>query len=128
MNELGGVFTDDADAEELLIGASKDELEHTGCVTGNVATRVVRVKGAADNVVQFLFPAGFFGLAGCGYFRNRINTHREQRGDSLLVLQAKRVTDGNAALLHGSGGQRGESDDVSCSVNMRDRGSVVFVN
>src|SRR5712672_2693609 len=54
MNELRGVFADDADAEELSVSASEDELEHASGIAGNMATRVVGIKCAANDVVQFL--------------------------------------------------------------------------
>src|SRR5205814_384280 len=112
VDEFGGVFADDTGAQEFFIGSGEDELEHARGISGDVTSGVVCVKRAAHDVVDFLFFAGFFGLTGSGYFRNRVNTHGEQRGNTLLVLQTKSVADGNAALLHGSRGQRGETDDV----------------
>src|ERR1700674_2109905 len=128
VDEFGGVFADDADTKELLAGAGKDELEHACGVSGDVASGVVFVESAANDVVNFLFLAGFFGLAGSGNFRNRVNAHGEQRGNTLFVLQSKSVADGDAALLHGSGGQCGETDDIAGGINMRNSRTVVFVH
>src|ERR1700674_3904104 len=128
VDEFGGVFADDADAKELLIGAGKDELEHACGVSGDVTSGVVFIESAANDVVNFLFLAGFLGLTSGRYFRNRVNAHGEQRGDALFVLQPKSVADGNAALLHGSGSQGGETDDVAGGINMRNSRAVVFVH
>src|SRR5437762_262790 len=128
VDEFGGVFADDTGAQEFFIGSGEDELEHARGISGDVTSGVVCVKRAAHDVVDFLFFAGFFGLTGSGYFRNRVNTHGEQRGNTLLVLQTKSVADGNAALLHGSRGQRGETDDVAGGVDMRNRRAIVFVD
>ncbi len=128
VDEFGGAFADDADAEEFFIDAGEDELEHACRITGDMTSRVVFVKRAADDVVDFLFLAGFFRLTGGGNFRNRVDAHGEQRGDSLFVLQPKSVTDGDAALFHRSRSERGETDDVAGGINMRDRRAVVFVD
>src|SRR5258708_5360072 len=93
-----------------------------------MAAGIVGVKCAADDVVDFLFLAGFFGLTSGGDFRNRVNAHGEQRSNALFVLQAESVTDGDAALFHGSGSQRGETNDVTGSINMWDSRAVVFVD
>ena len=42
-----------------------------------------------------------------------------------LYLEAEGVAHGDAALLHGSGSQRGEADDVAGGVNVGDRGAVI---
>jgi hypothetical protein len=128
VNEFGGVFADEADSQELLAGSGKDELEHARGIAGDVTPGVVFVKRAADDVVDFFFLAGFFGLAGSGDFRNRVNAHGEQRGNTLLVLQTKCVTDRDAALFHGSGGQRGKTDDITGGINMGDSRTVVFID
>src|SRR5882724_8287850 len=52
VDEFGGVFADDADAEKLSIGARENEFEHACGVTGDVASRVVLVKSAAHNVIE----------------------------------------------------------------------------
>src|SRR6266446_4725637 len=44
VDELGGVFADDADAEKFSVGASEDEFQHARGVTGDVATRVIFIK------------------------------------------------------------------------------------
>src|SRR6266436_263467 len=103
VDEFGGVFADDADAEKLLIGAGKNKLEHACRVSGDVAACVVGVECAADNVVNLLFLAGLFGLARSGYFRNGVNPHGKQRSNAFFVLQTKGVADGDTALFHGSG-------------------------
>src|SRR6267378_434932 len=128
VDEFGGVFADDAYAKEFLIGAGEDELEHACGVSGDVASGVVFVESAANDVVDFLFLTGFFGLTSRGNFRNRVNAHGEQRGNTLFVLQPKSVADGDAALLHGSGSQCGETDDVAGGINMRNSRTVVFVH
>src|SRR6266403_430334 len=128
VNEFGGVFADDADAEKFSVGARKNEFQHACSVAGDVASRVIFVKSASDNVIEFLFLAGFFGFSGGGDFRNGVDAHGQQRGDALFVLQMKRVADGDAALLHGSGSERGETDHVARGVDVRNRGAVVFVD
>src|SRR6266850_3152093 len=128
VDEFGGVFADDADAEKFSVGAGENELEHTCGIAGDVSTRVVRVESAADNVIEFLFLAGFFGFSSGGDFRNGVNAHGQQRCDALLVLQMKRVADGDASLLHGSGSERGETDHVARGVDVRNRGAVVFIH
>src|SRR6266478_9102877 len=70
VDELGGVFADDADTEKFFIGAGEDELEQSGGVAGDVAAGVVLVKGAANDVIEFLFLAGLLGFAGGGNFWN----------------------------------------------------------
>jgi len=47
-------FADDAYAKEFLIGAGEDELEHACGVSGDVASGVVFVESAANDVVDFL--------------------------------------------------------------------------
>src|SRR6266446_357440 len=128
VDELGGVFADDADAEKFSISAGKNEFQHACGVASDVAARVVLVKSAADDVVEFLFFAGLLGFSGGGDFRDCVDAHGQQRRDALLVLQVKRVANGNAALLHGSGSERGETDHVAGGVNMRKHGSIVFVH
>ncbi len=128
MDEFGCVFADDADAKKFSVGARKNELEHACGVAGDVAPRVIFVKSAADNVIEFLFLAGFFGFSGGGDFRNGVNAHGKQRGDALFVLQVKGVADGDAALLHGSGSERGETDHVARGVDVRNHGAIVLVH
>src|SRR6266404_6925193 len=128
VDEFGCVFADDADAKKFSVGARKNELEHACGVAGDVAPRVIFVKSAADNVIEFLFLAGFFGFSGGGDFRNGVNAHGKQRGDALFVLQVKGVADGDAALLHGSGSERGETDHVARGVDVRNHGAVVFIH
>src|SRR2546427_9772827 len=43
VDELGGVFADDADAEKFSVGARKNEFEHSCGVASDVAPRVVLV-------------------------------------------------------------------------------------
>jgi len=64
VDELGGVFADDADAEKLLIGAGEDEFEHPCRVAVMCPRALLAYKRAADDVVDSLFLAGFFGFAG----------------------------------------------------------------
>src|SRR6266481_3732743 len=61
VDEFGGVFADDADADEFFIGAGEDEFEQACCVPSDVAACVVGVECAANNVVNLLFLAGLFG-------------------------------------------------------------------
>src|SRR5260370_8428304 len=128
VDEFGGVFADDADAKEFLISAGEDELEQTCCVSGDVAAGVVCVKSAAHDVVDFLFLARFFGLAGGGNLGNGVNPHWEQRSHALFILQAKSMTDRDAALFHRSRSESGESNDIACRIAVRDSRSAVFVH
>ncbi len=128
VDEFGGVFADDADAKKFFVSTGEDELEQSCGISGDVATRVVGVKSAAHDVVDSLFLARFFGLAGGGNLGNGVNPHGEQRSNALFVLQTKCVADGDAALFHRSGSKRGKSNDVACGINMWDNRSVVFVH
>ena len=58
VNQFGGIFADDGDAQKFFVGAREDEFKHAGGVSGNVAAGVVGVMGTADFVVDFLFLAG----------------------------------------------------------------------
>src|SRR5713101_2578049 len=128
VDEFGGVFADDADAEKFSVGARKNEFQHARGVASDVATRVVLVKSAADNVVEFLFFAGLFGFSGGGDFRNGVDAHGQERRDALFVLEVKGVAYSDAALLHGSGSERRETNHVSRGVDVRNHGSIVFVH
>ena len=128
VDEFGGVFANDADAEKFAVGARKNEFQHARGVASDVATRVVLVKSAADNVVEFLFFAGLFGFSGGGDFRNGVDAHGQKRRDALFVLQVKGVADGDTSLLYRSGSERRETNHVARGVNMRNRGAVVFVH
>src|SRR6266446_4329120 len=97
VDELGGVFADDADAEKFSVGASEDEFQHACGVASDMAPRIVLVKSAADNVVEFLFFAGLFSFSGGGDLRNGVNPHGQDRCDALFVLQMKSVAYSDAA-------------------------------
>src|SRR5713101_823577 len=128
VNEFGGVFADHADAEELLIGAGEDELEHAGGVASDVSAGVVFIKRAAHDVFDFLFLAGFFVLARRRNLRDGVNAHGKQRSDALFVLQLESVANSDAALFQGSGGQSGKADNVAGGINMWNGGAIVFVH
>ena len=102
MDQLGGVFADHAHAQQLLVGAGENQLEHAGSVAGDVPAGVVFVEGAAHAVVNLLFFAGFFGLAGGGNLRNGVDAHGQHGSDPLLIFEAKGMANGDAALLHRS--------------------------
>ena len=50
------------DAEKFSIAAGKNQLKHACGVAGDVASGVVFIKGAADDVIDFLFLARFLSL------------------------------------------------------------------
>ena len=54
VDEFRGAFADQAYAEKLAVGASKDEFEHSGRVADDVAAGVVFVMGAPNTIVDFL--------------------------------------------------------------------------
>src|SRR5580704_5792749 len=128
VDELGSGFTDEADAQKFPISAGKDEFEHACGITSNVPAGVVFIESAAYAVVNSLLFAGLFGLASGGNLRDGVNAHRQERGDTLFVFQAKSVAGSDATLLHGRGGQCGKADDIARRVNVRDAGAIVFVD
>src|SRR6266478_4530445 len=67
-------------------------------------------------------------LAGGGNLGNGVNPHWEQRSHALFILQAKSMTDRDAALFHRSRSESGESNDIACGMDVRDSRSVVFVH
>src|ERR1700674_176514 len=128
VDELRGVFPDDADTEKFPVTGSKDELQHAGRVADDVAPCIVFVKSAARAELHLLFRAGLFGLSGGGNLGNRVNAHGQKRCDTLLVLEAEGMANGDAALFDRSGRERGKSDDITRGVNSGNRCAVVGVH
>src|SRR6185369_11807117 len=128
VDELGGDFADDADAEQFFVGAGEDEFQHAESIAGNVAACVVRVVRAASAKIDLFFAAGIFRFADGGNLRNRVNPHGKHGGYALLVLESKSMTDGDAALFHRSGSERGKADDVAGGVDVRHGSAIVGIH
>jgi hypothetical protein len=78
MNELGRIFSNDADTQKFFVGARKDQLQQPGGIACYMATSVVRIMGAANDVIDFLFFAGCFRFSGGGNLWNGVDAHREK--------------------------------------------------
>src|SRR5271154_3092955 len=100
MNELGGIFADDVDAEQLAIAAPEQQLHQAGGVARDQAASVVLVVGTPDDVVNFLFLAAFLRFTDGRNFRNRIYAHGKHRGQALFVVKLESMADGYAPLFH----------------------------
>src|SRR5262249_56613752 len=110
--ECGGYIADGADAENLFSILIEDEFEQAGSIAGNMAASVVGVAGPPYAIRNVLLPAGVFGFARGGDFRNRVDAHGQHGGHALFVGEAESVADGNSPLLHGGRSQRGKADDI----------------
>src|SRR5262244_796228 len=122
VNQLAGELADDVHAEALAAGALEDHFDHPLGVAYDLATAIVAVFVLADDVRSICVFAFFFGFAHLRNLRDRVNAGRKNRGKLGLIVQAKGVAHGEAALLHAGAGQGGRTDDVAGHVDAGDLG------
>src|SRR5262245_28530758 len=124
VNQLAGELADDVHAEELAAGDLEDHFNHSLGIADDLAAAVIAVFVLADDIRNICIFAFFFGFAHLGNLRNRENAGRKNRGKLGLIVQAKGVAYGEAALLHAGVGQGGRADDIAGHVDARDLGLI----
>src|SRR5262245_15506501 len=124
VNQLAGELADDVHAQELAAGDLEDHFDHPLGVADDLSTAVIAVFVLADDIRNICVFAFFFGFTHLRNLRNRENAGRKNRGKLGLIVQAKGVAYGEAALLHAGVGQGGGADGVDGHVDARDIGLI----
>ena len=128
VNQLRGLLADYVDAEQPQIVAAEDQFQKTGFVADDLPARIVRVTGAAYEVINLFFLERLLGFAGHARLGNCVNTRRQNGRNVLLKAHVEGMADRDARLLHAGRGQRGRPHDVAGGVNMRHRAAKMFIH
>jgi hypothetical protein len=104
VNQFAGELADDVHAQELAARDFEDHFDHPLGVADDLAAAVIAVFVLADDIRNIRVFAFFFGFAHLGNLRDREDAGGKNRGELGLVVQAKGVAHGQAALLHACAG------------------------
>ena len=128
VDEVGGLFAEHMDAEESHVVGVEEEFEEALLVADDEAAAVLSVEGAADDIGDFFLAEGFLAFAGAGALGDGVDAEREDAGEVGFVFEVEGVAHGDAALLHGGGGEGREADDIAGGVDVGEGGLEVFVD
>jgi hypothetical protein len=126
VEEFGGTFTDDVDAEQMLGIGIEEKFEAAGSVSPDLPASNLAEVGHANFVGNAFVGQLFFGFTDEGNFGNGV--------DAVGIVgavgvdgHAKGVGGSDAALFHGDGAEAGETNDVANGENVRLLRAVLIV-
>src|SRR5580692_2874047 len=127
VHDLGGAVADHMHAQDLESVGIEEKFQQTLVISEHLAFGQFGVARQSDFVGNLFFRELFFGVADHGNLGDRINAAGDEIGNHFAGL-AEHVATGEAALLHGGAGERGEADDVSGGVDVVHAGLKIFVD
>src|SRR6185503_6432034 len=98
----------------------EQQLEHAGLVSDQLAAGDFTVAGNANAVGDVLSGQLLFVFSDHRDFRDRVNAIGQEVGIR-TVGDAKGMTRGVTALLHGGRREGGKTDDIACRIDVRYR-------
>src|SRR5256886_14584237 len=110
-------------ADQATRVAVENELHQTVAVTDDLAAEVGSVAGAPDDRPHAAGDRIGLRVADARHLGDRVDAVRDQGTHLLLVREAERVADRDAALLHGTRGERRKTDAVARGVDVSDAGA-----
>ena len=126
VDEVGGARADHVHAEQAAVVGVDEQLEHAVLVAAHQPAGELAPAGDAGDVRDRRVGQLLLGLADHGDLGHRVDAGRDQLGQRLHRL-AERVQGGDAALLHGRGGQPA-ARDVADGEDVRHGRAVVLVD
>ncbi len=128
VNEVGSLLADAMNSKETHILGVEEKFQKTLMVTDDKSSGVVGVGRATDHVRNALGAQRLLGFPRAGALGNGVDAKRQNTGDAGLVFEVKSVAHRDAALLHGSRGQRRKANNITRRVDVGDIGLVVLVH